>query len=113
MHGMFGRRRRHGDGAAPAALKSNVLEFWPEYSGGPLWSTDGKTVDLAGLALSSHLIERLVAWNSRYDDSKLSLESDDPAWINEGTSLLSEVREALGDAFQVIVTEPWWGEQPC
>ena len=69
-------------------------------------------MDLAGLALSSDLIGRLVAWNSRYDDSKLAVGNDDTAWINEGTSLLSEVRAALGDALQVIVTEPWWGEQP-
>jgi hypothetical protein len=91
---------------------ARVLEFWPEYNSGPLWSPDGADVDLESLGLPTDLVERLRHWNARYDDSKLPFERDDVGWLNEGTALLGEVRMALGSAYEVVVTEPWWGEEP-
>ena len=89
-----------------------ILEFWPEYSHGPLWSTDGTAIDPTLLGVSSDLSERLRDWNSRYDDSKLPFEANDTVWLAEGKSLLSEVRAVLGSDYDVVVTEPWWGETP-
>jgi hypothetical protein len=60
---------------------------------------------------SPALVERLRSWNSRYDDSKLPLKGDDTQWLAEGESLLGEVRRALDGVFEIIVTEPWWGEE--
>ena len=89
-----------------------TFEFWPEYNSGPLWTSAGKSVDLASLPLPHELVERLSKWNARYSDSKLPFESHDEVWIREGTSLLQEVRSALGEGFSVMVTEPWWSETP-
>lgn len=88
-----------------------VLEFWPEYNSGPLW-TNGASVDLAGIGLPGELRDRVVAWNALYDDSKLPFERNDEAWIREGQALLCEIREALGAAYEVVDTEPWWHETP-
>jgi hypothetical protein len=33
----------------------------------------------------------------------------DEDWLSEGKRLLGEVRTALGDQHEVVVTEPWWG----
>ena len=89
-----------------------VLEFWPEYSSGPLWSEHGQTVELTSVGLSPDLIGRLTSWNARYDDAKLPFEENDHDWLDEGAGLLAEVRTALGDDYEVVVTEPWWGEEP-
>jgi hypothetical protein len=89
-----------------------TIEFWPEYGDGPLWTTDGDAVDLSGLALSSDLAEALRAWNANYDDSKLPFEKNDQAWREEGVRLLAAVRVALSDRYDVVVTEPWWGQAP-
>lgn len=89
-----------------------VLEFWPEYDGGPLWSPEGQTVELASLGLPRELVARLNAWNARYDDAKLPFEGNDRDWLNEGVSLLAELRSELGHDYEVMVTEPWWGEEP-
>ena len=86
-----------------------VIEFWPEYDGGPLWNGDGESIDLDSLPLSDNLRSRLLDWNARYDDLKLPFESRDEVWLAEGKSLLAETRAALGT---VITTEPWWGELP-
>jgi hypothetical protein len=91
---------------------SHIVEFWPEYNGGPLWSDDGKSVDLAALPLSHDLRSRLMAWNARYDDSKLPFETNDAAWLAEGKALLAETRHAVNDSITVVVTEPWWDEEP-
>lgn len=88
------------------------IEFWPEYGDGPLWRADGKALDLSGLAISTDLAEALRSWNASYDDSKLPFERNDQAWLDEGTRLLVAVRVALGDEYEVVVTEPWWGEAP-
>jgi len=83
------------------------LEFWPEYNGGPLWSTDGRTVEPETLGLRPGLCEALRLWNARFDDSKLPFETHDRQWIDEGVRLLADVRAALRDV-DLIVTEPWW-----
>lgn len=90
-----------------------VLEFWPEYGSGPLWSDDGKHVDLRSLDLGVDVIEELEAWNSQYAENKIPLESlGDARWLNEGRHLLRRTREALKPDYQVVVTEPWWDENP-
>jgi hypothetical protein len=90
-----------------------VLEFWPDYGPGPLWTDDGKPVDLRSLDLSLDLIEQLEAWNSQYAENKMPLGNlGDARWLNEGRSLLRRTRDALKPAYQVVVTEPWWDEAP-
>ena len=91
---------------------ATALEFWPEYNGGPLWTQDGKTADLSTLELSPELRNRLTGWNSKYEDSKLPFEANDSEWLDEGTTLLHDVRSELGSAYEIVVTEPWWGEEP-
>ncbi|HSB88040.1 MAG TPA: hypothetical protein VLD86_17130, partial [Ilumatobacteraceae bacterium] len=88
------------------------LEFWPEYNAGPLWNSNGESVVLDSLALPDSLRHRLVGWNGRYDDSLLPFEDNDLPWLIEGRSLLAETRTALAGEYEVVVTEPWWGEQP-
>ena len=62
--------------------------------------------------LPSDLVERLRRCNDRYDDAKLPFENNDIEWLHEGQVLLTEVRAALGRDYEVVVTEPWWGEEP-
>ncbi len=89
-----------------------VLEFWPDYGCGPLW-TDGRPADLELLRLNRELIQRLTDWNARYSEDKVPVDGrGDTVWLREGKRLLGEVRQALGDQSQVVVTEPWWGEEP-
>ena len=87
------------------------MEFWPEYNSGPLCSSTGAAIDLAALALPEALVQRLREWNASYDDSKLPFEQNDTAWLANGQGLLAETRKALGPDYEVIVTEPWWGEE--
>lgn len=89
-----------------------VLEFFPEYNSGPLWSSTGASIELAALALPEDLVRRLGDWNASYDDSKLPFERNDSAWLEGGRRLLAEVRQALGPDYEVVVTEPWWREDP-
>ncbi|MEQ1872169.1 MAG: hypothetical protein ABL953_00450 [Ilumatobacteraceae bacterium] len=86
------------------------LEFWPEYNSGPLWSLDGQSIALESLPLPHLLRERLIEWNSRYDDSLLPFEDNDVPWLAEGRALLTETRIALAGDYRVTVTEPWWDE---
>ena len=89
------------------------LEFWPDYGPGPLWTDDGKPADLAVLSIDPGLVERLTAWNAAYSEDKVPVgASGDEAWMSEGRHLLSEVRAALDHEHQIVVTEPWWGEDP-
>ena len=93
-------------------LVTVTLEFWPDYNAGPLWTADGQQVDLASLGLSEELRRRLLEWNGQYDDKKLPFDQDDLDWLADGRELLSAVRSALGEGFAVVVSEPWWGEEP-
>lgn len=90
-----------------------VLEFWPDYGPGPLWTADGEAVDVASLGLSADLAQRLAAWHSNYAEDRVPIEGDgDPVWLAEGVALLRDVRAELGVDYAVVVTEPWWGEEP-
>jgi hypothetical protein len=92
---------------------SERLEFWPEYRGGPLWTDRGESVELSDLPISDDLRQRLAAWSSRYSDERLPVEDrGDPDWVAVGRDLLAEVRRALQPGYEVIVTEPRWGEEP-
>jgi hypothetical protein len=92
---------------------SERLEFWPEYRGGPLWTTAGQSVDLADLPISDDLRDRVAVWSSKYGDEKLPTEGPgDPEWIADGRGLLAELRSAVRPDYEVIVTEPWWAEEP-
>ena len=92
---------------------SERLEFWPEYRGGRLWHDHGQSVDLADLPLSGNLRERVAEWVSVYADEKLPMESPgDTEWLAVGTYWLAELRLALQPDYDVVVTEPWWGEEP-
>lgn len=73
----------------------------------------GKAVDLHSIGLPGELADQLKAWNGGYAEDKLPLEgSGDAEWISEGTTLLRRTRAALGASVKVIVTEPWWDEEP-
>ena len=95
---------------------TEVLEWWPDYGSGPLWKRSGQggvNVDAASLGLSPDLVARLTEWNASYHEDKLLPESNsDRAWISQGIELLAEVRQHLLGRFEIIVTEPWWGELP-
>ena len=90
-----------------------TLEFWPDYGPGPLW-LDGMAVDLHTLGLPQELACHLEAWNDQYEERKVPLEgAGDVEWLREGMSLLRRTRSALGATYSVVVTEPWWGEEPA
>jgi hypothetical protein len=90
-----------------------VLEFWPDYGPGPVWTDDGRPVDLGHLGVDPDLVAEVAAWNDAYGEDKVPIESHgDSAWLGEGRRLLHEIRAALGAEYRVVVTEPWWGEKP-
>ena len=89
------------------------LEFWPEYGEGPLWHPDGAAVVLEDLGLPAALVERLRTWNGQYQEENIPVEGPgDAAWLKEGVDLLHSTRQALGPECEVVVTEPWWDEEP-
>ena len=88
----------------------SILEYWPDYGEGPLWSADGKPADLGALPLDDGLRQSLIAWNASYTEERIPVDGPgDPAWLREGVLLLERVRRALGTAYEVVVTESWWG----
>lgn len=90
-----------------------ALEFWPDYGPGPVWTEDGKPVDLGQLGLDPDLVTEVAEWNGAYSEDKVPIDSPgDVAWLREGRRLLREVRSALAAEYRVVVTEPWWGEEP-
>ena len=90
-----------------------LLEFWPDYGPGPLWTEAGQPADLAALGIDSALAVEASAWNSEYGESKVPIEGPgDEAWLTKGRDLLFRLRSALGPDYQVVVTEPWWDEDP-
>jgi len=89
-----------------------TVEFWPDYGRGPLWK-DGKPADPAALGVDADLAARLRDWNSRYAETNLPIDtSGSPAYLAEGSRLLREVRAAVEAGYRLVVTEPWWGEEP-
>jgi len=64
----YGRRR-------PSAQtgRVDVLEFWPDYGSGPLWS-HGAVVSPGDVAVDPSLAERLIRWNAEYTEDKIPLD---------------------------------------
>jgi hypothetical protein len=90
---------------------SEAIEFWPDYGAGPLW-VGGRAVDVERPDIPPDLAHRLVSWNAEYGDERLPMEGPgDAAWLSEGRRLLHELRAAVWPV-EVVVTEPWWGEEP-
>jgi len=90
-----------------------LLEFWPDYGPGPLWTADGKAADLGSLGLPSELVAELASWNDQYTEAKIPVEgTGDDSWLGEGRNLLRRTRVALGSDFDVVATEPWWDAPP-
>jgi hypothetical protein len=93
-----------------------TLEWWPDYGHGPLWKRSGRGCQQIGsgvLDLPIDLAARLAAWNQRYTEDKLPVAGKgDLQWLGQGVQLLAEVRHCLAGRFDVIVTEPWWDEEP-
>jgi hypothetical protein len=88
------------------------LEFWPDYGGALLWSTDGERVALEELPLSRELVEHAQGWVARYEESKLPWEpTRDEAWLAEGRRLLDDLRRELGPhGFELEPDERFWAE---
>jgi hypothetical protein len=90
-----------------------LLEFWPDYGPGPLWDAHGKALEPQSLGLDADLANRLLAFNAAYEEERVPVDGPgDAEYLAEGTGLLATVRAALNGRFRVIVTEPWWGEEP-
>ena len=91
-----------------------VLERWPDHGRSPLWRVEGRggvAVDAATAGLEAEIAARLAAWVRSYDEDKIPLDgAGDQEWIQTGVGLLHEVRSALAGRYEVVVTEPWWGE---
>lgn len=91
-----------------------MLEFWPDYGGGPLWAASAGVIDPAAVGLNADLVARLAAHNQAYEEERLPLEGPgDAEYLAEGTRLLAAVRQALSGRYRVVVREPWWGEEPA
>lgn len=93
---------------------AECLEFWPEYEGGPLWDDQGRSVDLGDRSLPADLRVRVAEWVAAYGDEKLPMDGPgDVEWLAVGTALLAELRVALSPVCTIVVTKPWWGEEPA
>ncbi len=87
--------------------EAEVLEFWPEYQGGPLWAAKGKSVDLSALAIPVELRARGETWSAQYADERLPIDgAGDPEWVSEGVVLLAALRDAWAMATR------WWSPSP-
>lgn len=85
-----------------------VLEFWPEYVGGPLWE-DGRSVPLDDLPVTGELRRRLAEWSAEYADDRLPFGAEpDLAWIRQGQELLVALRAELGATHRIVTEEDWW-----
>jgi len=102
---------------AQVGRNRDVFEWWPDYGQGPLWlrtGGGGVAVDLASLNLPDSLVVELTSWSALYEEARIPrVDSDgDPEWLAHGVRLLAETRAALAGRVEVVVTEPWWGEEP-
>src|SRR5688572_27675917 len=52
-----------------------ILEFWPDYGPGPVWTDDGKPVDLAQLGVDPDLVAEVAEWNGAYSEDKVPIDS--------------------------------------
>jgi hypothetical protein len=65
------------------------------------------------VGISSELVEQVRSWDSQYEEDRIPLNGPgDAEWLAEGVGLLRQLRTDLGDDFDLVVTEPWWGEAP-
>jgi hypothetical protein len=72
-----------------------VLEFWPDYGSGPLW-THGAVISPSDVDVDPSLAERLIRWNAEYTEDKIPLDGPgDSRWMTEGRNLLAELRAKL------------------
>jgi len=72
-----------------------VLEFWPDYGSGPLW-THGAVISPSDVDVDPSLAERLIRWNAEYTEDKIPLDGPgDSRWMTEGRNLLAERRAKL------------------
>jgi hypothetical protein len=94
---------------------TETLEWWPDYGCGPLWKASGRGgrhADPGALGLPLELGARLAAWNGDYAEDKLPMAGGgDREWLEQGAGLLAEVRRFLAGRYDVVVAEPWWGEE--
>lgn len=100
--------------SSPRNQQPTLLEWWPDYGGDLLHvrtGPGGVSVDLLELPLSTDLKDALKAWVGNYSDDRVPGDGPgDPAWISEGAALLARCRTELSPGYEVVVTEPWWGE---
>ena len=93
-----------------------LLEWWPDYGGELLWlhaGQGGARVSLDAVGVSPELSTEITRWVTEYSDERLPLEgAGDVAWLSTGRELLFRVRAELAGRYEVIVTEPYWGEEP-
>jgi hypothetical protein len=86
----------------------DVLEFWPDYGSGPLW-THGAVISPSDVDVDPSLAERLIRWNAEYTEDKIPLDGPgDSRWMTEGRNLLAELRSETASRITIITTEPWW-----
>ncbi len=82
-------------------------------SASPQTGRGGEKVELATLNLTVTLEDALRAWNKDFEEAKLPIDgSGDPNWIARGIDLLDQTRHELSGRAKVVVTEPWWNEEP-
>lgn len=68
---------------------------------------------LEDLPLSAETTDALRRWLDDFSEETLPVDgAGDPSWIARGIVLLQQSRSELGPAYEVLVTEPWWGEPP-
>ena len=93
---------KSGESAAPSGASASTWS-WRSWR--------ARTVDLDDLPITASTADAMRAWVATYSDEKLpSVGSGDPDWISEGIGLLHRCRQELGAGYEVVVTEPWWGE---
>lgn len=99
---------------ARASLAIAQLEWWPDYGNELFWLRNGRggeRIPIENLRLTPTLQEALRRWIARYDDENLSAGAESE-WIVEGIRLLAASRAELAGRYAIVVTEPYWGEQP-
>lgn len=93
-----------------------TYEWWPDYGGGPFFlrtGRGGEKVELATLNLTGTLEDAIRAWNQDFEEAKLPIDGPgDHSWIARGIDLLDQTRQELSGRVKVVVTEPWWNEEP-
>ncbi|MDP9067895.1 MAG: hypothetical protein M3N53_06065 [Actinomycetota bacterium] len=93
-------------------MANRTFEFWPDYGvHSPLWEK-GRNVSLDQLPIADDVRQAIQEWTTNYAEDRLPLEGPgDPDWLAEGQKCLAAIRRSLPDT-EVVVTEPWWGEEP-